>query len=433
MSVKTTTLLTAVSALALPSSVAGWWDEGHMLPTAIAKSLLSEATVKKYENVLKCSDSQGEWANFTELVRATVWMDHARCTPSETGDRCAGISPQNRHGLSLMDDWRSDETPWKPEAKYSNVTLPKSGYNKFASDAIGKVVSALRERPTSAWSLAYHLRVFLNVFTNLHQRLNTGEYYDDVFPNGRGQYELKCLNQDEGSNGMPPGKCADIPGVTTFHDLYESGCGGMTKGWPELVKDDNTYVRQRAADLLKAHPAQNFIDNRDRLSPDWNNADKNYGFGNGSQEEFQDAIQQIADDSLNAFGSIFQEHFRDPDRDDTYAPSFIKISICRTGSLVNQTAVGGYRLASWLNALAQYIPDEAPCDLTSPETTTSPDEEEEKDWEATIVAYRWGIFGAAALTFVIGGGVGYAVGNRKNAQNNNELEAGLAGPQVHQS
>jgi len=430
MSLKTRTLLTALSALGLPSSVAGWWDEGHMLSTAITKSLLSEETVQKYENVLKCSDNQGEWANFTDLVRATVWMKHVRCNPSDTGDSCAGIDPKHRHGFRLMDDWGEDETPWKPPTSDSgyfppwnetNLTLP-SQYNLFAQDTIGRAVSFLMERPTSAWSLGFHLRVFLNVFTNLHQRLNAGSYHDKIFPDGRGQHHLRCVN----GSGNLSGRCQSIPGVVTLWDLYESGCGGMTRSWSSLVEDDNAYVTRRAADVAATHLPDYFIRHAlGRLSEDWDNADKNYGFGEGLKDDFTDAIKRISDDSMVNWHRIWFEYSSNASRDTFYAPGSFKFTVSRDAAL-KQIAVAGYRLASWLNALAPYIPDEAPCDLSAqPAPAPTPAGVDE------VRASRWGIAIAAVVSFVVGGGVAYVFALwAKKENNNNELEAGLAAPQA---
>jgi len=290
----------------------------------------------------------------------------------------------------------------------SNVTLP-SQYNTLASQGLGKIVSNLMEKPTSVWSLAFHLRVFLHVFTDIHQPQHVGEYFDEVFPDGLwGGHRLRCI-------GEP---CDSIPGVWNFHNFWDAGVGNMTKLWSFLVKDDNAYVTRRAAEVMVQSPADPFIHGRSkRLSEYWNNADNNYGFGEGLIVNFTAAIKHITDDSMDRWSSIYGEYYSNASRDGTYKPSADYIRIGQDAAR-SQIALAGYRLASWLNALAPYIPDEAPCDLSAPAPDIG------KDYDSIIFAYRIGILMTAIATFVTGGVVGWFYARRR--KHNVEIEASLA-------
>lgn len=358
------------------SCVTAWWDEGHLLTAAVAKKYVPGAPA--YDAVLQ--GTWGEFTNFSDLVSAAVWPDHIKCRDL-TPEYCKGLAlPVN---LGTFDDWHFVTVPYNPD----NVTLhdmdrflPFSEAGQLGPvDALSTMMmvdETLREDGTTspfAWNLL--LRLGVHIHGDLHQPLHTASLFSASFPEG-----------DRGGNLIQTRGAGE--GISNLHMLWDAVGGAMTRQWPISEVDMKELVDQ----FTDAYPPEKFIE-QGRLSKDWNNQDQNFSLTTG--KAFYEAILHDTRSLAPQAYWEFLESRGSAMKQDLYAPSSSYVEQVKHNASM-QVVLGGYRLASWLNALQSRVPQQ-PLDST----TISP---ANLDNMNTVTAGVWALLGGAvgALTGVVG-------------------------------
>merc|ERR1719401_2960920 len=208
-----------------------------------------------------------EASNFSDMVNASVWMDHIKCSKeaintSESGGLANCLGLHRAASLHLFDAMHFEPQPYNPQ----NRTLPPLGQLQPieqwgnwmpAGDAVAALAHADRalRGSESPWAWNFMLRFGLHIIGDMHQPLHAGDMYSDVFKDG-----------DQGGN------LVTVTGDKRFSSLHFvwDGVGGRyVQNWPisEEALDAEAQL------LVKDHPPSDFIASG-RLDPAWNDSSK---------------------------------------------------------------------------------------------------------------------------------------------------------------
>jgi len=201
---------------------------------------------------------------------------------------------------------------------------------------------ALMGQPKSSWSLAFQLRVALHIWGDLHQPLHTSDLYD----------RRNFLRGDRGGNNIRVDGQYLKAGEETLHAVWDSVAGFMPGSMP-IQKED---LEQVAAKLIAEYPPESFIFQL-KLSQAWNSNQSGQRFG--MPEKIVDFVHDFVVDTHTHIPFVYDEYIRTYYPSVVYTPSY-EYMLQAEEIAKQQVVLGGYRLASWLNFHAQYLPAE-PC------------------------------------------------------------------------
>jgi len=328
-----------------------WWDQGHMVTGMVAKMNLLEP--EKFNAVLSCKDGTDPGNdNFTDIVPSSTWMDHVKCRSDEAHlPYCQGLA--KKAGAVVFFATHLAKKTYDPHHLGNN--LPLSGRVSLSPDfmdrdfpngvsALDDISLAIRGKAESSWSLAFQLRAALHIWGDLHQPLHTGDLYNSgAFRRG-----------DKGGNDVKLKGPARRVNEDNLHALWDSVGGNMPNSFP-------MDTQETARTLMQEYPPSYFIQ-RGKLASNWDSAGGNFGIRDVSRF----AIDFVKDTNSH-LPFVYQEYLAssvyppvNPRADEEkYSPSEAYVQeVQRRGR--QQVALGGYRLASWLNYHAEFMP-EKPC------------------------------------------------------------------------
>lgn len=326
----------------------GWWDEGHLATAAVAKLNLRQP--QSYDEALSCADPEG--VNFTDLVTSSAWADYAKCEPRDDHQAyCQSLKEKHSTKVFFPFHLAKSRPVYDPFDLGTDLPLEAQLINprdpNFPSGItmMEDVSNSLRAGGQTPWSLALQLRLVLHAWGDMHQPLHTGDLYDPLnFPTG-----------DAGGNFIRINGSAIPQGTTNLHALWDAVGGDMPGSMPLHQMD------AKAQELASEYPADFFIQ-QGKLSESWDKPDQRFGV---PTDVAQFVVDMVAD-THSHIQLVYSEYLsteysraKYPSR--TYEPSAEYVNHVRTLSK-QQVALGGYRLASWLNFHAQYLPSN-PCGL----------------------------------------------------------------------
>lgn len=245
-----------------------------------------------------------------------------------------------------------------------------------AGDALSalSIVDASMRDASSPWTWGLTLRLGLHIVGDLHQPLHTASLYSHDFPNG-----------DMGGNKLmipdrsPGGKYREL------HALWDAAGGAFDKSWP-LSKD---LLMTEVSKIYAAHPPESFVSSN-RLSPDWRNPSAGFGFPKDSRDFFVHIANDTRDSLL---ASVYAEFLQHGATGRTYEPSQEYIEQVQKNATA-QIALGGYRLAQWLNSVcaSNEVPKPLGLAVGGGPTSQSP------QWFYPMLSGIIGLFLGATLT-----------------------------------
>ncbi|KAL8270412.1 hypothetical protein Esti_005641 [Eimeria stiedai] len=238
-------------AAAASSCVSAWSDEGHLLVATIAKLLLPPRELEHFETIL--SKWNDDFPGTGSLQTAAIWLDHLSC--KDPSPYCSGFKALD--DVQVFRTWHYSTHVLNPQnlelkGVYKYYPLPKAGAEwalstvyeslkevnpqvlpSILSEASEKNKEKEEQQPSSPsnrgspFSLNLHLRLLLHIFGDLHQPLHAGSLFARGFPDG-----------DEGGNAIPVRHEAHIGNL---HQLWDTGGGVFRKSfhdltWKELQK-----------------------------------------------------------------------------------------------------------------------------------------------------------------------------------------------------
>lgn len=326
--------LVAVSVGIHVRHVIAWRDEGHMLTAAVASRYVTE--LSKFQNALNCSTS---YANFSTMGPAAVWLDHVQCTESQADlPWCQGLA--QALGMKLFTAWQSSKQAYDPFNLGEALPVKARVGDWPLDEGMPTAMTALREigmswggEPTSPWSYTFQLRIALHIWGDIHNPVHVSEFYDaGAFKTG-----------DWGANKVK----TNTSFASDLHAVWDTVGGNMRGNWP--LED----FEARVDDLIQMHPPEKFIENG-RLIDGWRFANASFGLTKDSVEGF---IRYMVEDSRSLVPFVYAE-WLSGDYPGEYTPSeeYLNQTAMKAAE---QVALGGYRLASWLNYHSHLFPEDA--------------------------------------------------------------------------
>ncbi|KAF8819073.1 hypothetical protein IE077_001737 [Cardiosporidium cionae] len=231
------------------SNAEAWWDEGHMLISAIARQQLTESELKILQNVLKQWDGVNSGNDLIDF--AAVWPDHLKC--SSKAPYCSGLSYYG--ATEVFNTWHYVDLPYNPgnitldacstcEATGSiggGMTLHKLWFTIQLADKHPCNATSCPLQIGSTFTWNFLLRMFLHIFGDLHQPLHCVEGYSHTFPHGA-----------KGGNSI---HLKGVYNSLNLHALFDSAIDTYKESWPKLGA---TSLDKEALKLIETYPISTF-------------------------------------------------------------------------------------------------------------------------------------------------------------------------------
>jgi len=371
--------MVAVAALLAATQVhvaSAWWDKTPRVIANIASRFLREPN--KFTRILACDSDR--YPMFQSLEDAAVWLQRMPCGDHPGGGYfpCGVLQDKNSHNLRMWQAWSKAEKPYNPKgaelpikAKFRAAAVGlTSDTSPTAITALSEISKILHSTPTAGWSWAFHLRVALSLISDIHQPLRTMSLYDSAATGGdRG---ATFANGDDGGKKI---KMAVIPNVwladgLSLFDWWESGAGLLP--YQQYGNDQDPFdVAAYADEIMLEHTALEMVE-EGRLAKTWNDATDDFGGGWGvgwdsptlspqaRENGMKGHFETIVADTYKLNEAIYFDYLESEvygNQTVGWAPG-LEYRNKAKHIAGGQMAVAGYRLASWLNFIGQYIPED---------------------------------------------------------------------------
>lgn len=346
-------VLVSVILTQAPQHVGAFSDHAKVMIVEVAKRYLSESALMKYETALRCDNGGDEEAHapFSTLAIAAVWLDRQRCGLNVQGTQCRGVPLDHTYGTGIFDIWSVSKQPYDPEGLGDQLPVrarigdsPPNRRQPTGITVLDQISKTMANRPTGSYTWGFHVRTMLSIFGALHNPTHTVDLHlPGLLDGDNGGALIRIENTTSGSG-------------ETLQEVWAHCAGSCMKEWP--LGDLSEQVRNLVAEFPPAMFISKEEPSQGRLRDSWDNESASWGVP-GSTGGRTNWLVHMVEDTRQFKEFIYEEYLASlPETREKWpgfspSPQYLG-KVSRT--TLEQIALAGYRLSSWLDFHAQFIP-----------------------------------------------------------------------------